>query len=262
MNDSVKMFSVLHTFSLNFTCLFYYRHLRYKINQKSSKKSPIDCILLGPLNLSNLCCMADRSFFHRSGQRLLPVLFAVASVLDSLAQNPIIVENAQPGNPIAEWGVPNFRDNRIAGFSTRMSLNSGETVRFKISVEAGATYALKIYRLGYYGGNGARLIQNLGLLNGVVQPAGISDPVTGILDCGNWSESASWTIPRLQFRAFTLQSWREREEAAIILHLLFAMMPAIQICICRFPMQPGRHTMDTEVIQCMMAIPVFPMATL
>jgi Domain of unknown function (DUF4082)/PKD-like domain/Bacterial Ig domain len=124
-----------------------------------------------------------------SGLVLLLLFFS------SFAQNSIVTENALPGNPISEWGVPNFRDTRIAGFSTRMSLNSGETVRFKISVEGAATYTLKIYRLGYYAGNGARLIQNLGTLNGVAQPAGISDPVTGILDCSNWSESSSWSIP-------------------------------------------------------------------
>jgi len=111
------------------------------------------------------------------------------------AQNPIVTENALPGNPISEWGVPDFRDNRIAGFATKMSLNAGQTVRFKINVQSGAAYNLKIYRIGYYGGNGARLMQNLGTLNGTVQPAGISDASTGHLNCSNWSESASWAIP-------------------------------------------------------------------
>lgn len=106
-----------------------------------------------------------------------------------------MAENALPGNPISEWGVPDFRDNRIAGFSTNMSINSGETVRFKIDVQGGASYNLKIYRIGYYGGNGGRLIENFGTLSGTAQPAGISDPVTGLLDCGNWSESAHWDIP-------------------------------------------------------------------
>jgi len=128
-------------------------------------------------------------------KQLYSVLLSLFLFLSSFGQNPIVIENALPGTPIAEWGVPNFRDTRIAGFSTRMSLNSGETVRFKINVEAAAAYTLKIYRIGYYGGNGARLVADLGVLNGVVQPAGISDAVTGILDCGNWSESASWPIP-------------------------------------------------------------------
>ena len=107
-----------------------------------------------------------------------------------------------PGNPYSEWGVPDFRDNRIAGFATKMSLNRGQTVRFKINVQSGATYTLRIYRIGYYGGNGARLITNLGTLSGTVQPNGISNSSTGHLDCSNWSESASWAIPSTAVSGF------------------------------------------------------------
>ena len=113
----------------------------------------------------------------------------------SFSQNPIVTENALAGNPYSEWGVPDFRDNRIAGFATKMSLNRGSTVRFKINVQSGASYTLRIYRIGYYGGNGARLKANLGTLTGTVQPNGVSNSSTGHLDCSNWSESASWAIP-------------------------------------------------------------------
>jgi hypothetical protein len=128
-------------------------------------------------------------------KHLFLLLSCLLSFLFSIAQNPIAVENSLPGNPISEWGVPDFRDNRIAGFSTNISVNSGQTVRFKIDVQGGASYTLKIYRIGYYAGNGARIMDNLGTLSGTSQPAGVSDPVTGILDCGNWSESAHWDVP-------------------------------------------------------------------
>src|SRR5436190_2613726 len=105
-------------------------------------------------------------------KQLYSVLVTLLLFFSSVAQNSIVTENALAGNPVAEWGVPNFRDTRIAGFSTKMSLNSGETVHFKISVEGAATYNLKIYRIGYYGGSGARLIQDLGVRNGVAQLAG------------------------------------------------------------------------------------------
>ena len=58
-------------------------------------------------------------------KQLYSALISLFLFISTFAQNPIIVENALPGNPITEWGVPNFRDNRIAGFSTKMSLNSG-----------------------------------------------------------------------------------------------------------------------------------------
>jgi hypothetical protein len=123
------------------------------------------------------------------------VLFLLLFSFTSSSQNPIVTENALPGNPISEWGVPNFRDNRIAGFATKMSLNRGQTVRFKINVQSAASFTLKIYRLGYYGGNGARLVANLGTINGTIQPNGIYNSSTGELNCSNWSESANWTIP-------------------------------------------------------------------
>src|SRR6185503_17996567 len=132
-------------------------------------------------------CINRRLFFL--------ALYVLVSTAFSFAQNAIVTENANAGNHISEWGVPDFRDNRIAGFATKMSLNRGQTVRFKIDVQSGAAYSIRIYRIGYYGGNGARLMQNLGTFTGTVQPNGITNSTTGMLDCSNWSESASWVIP-------------------------------------------------------------------
>ena len=70
-----------------------------------------------------------------------------------------------------------------------------QTVRFKINVQSGATYTLRIYRIGYYGGNGARLKANLGTLTGTVQPNWSQQFFNRALDCSNWSESATWAIP-------------------------------------------------------------------
>jgi hypothetical protein len=124
---------------------------------------------------------------------LFPYLLLIAGIVK--AQNPIVTENALPGSPISQWGVPNFRDASINGFSTEIGVNKGQTVRFKINVSGAATYTLQIYRIGYYAGNGARLVADLGTWAGISQPAGIFDAVTGLLDCSNWTESAHWDIP-------------------------------------------------------------------
>ncbi len=58
--------------------------------------------------------------------------------------NPVVAENLLPGTPYSEWGVPDFRDNRISGFATKMSLNRGETVRFKINVQGAENFTIKI----------------------------------------------------------------------------------------------------------------------
>jgi hypothetical protein len=122
-------------------------------------------------------------------------LLLVASA-PARAQNAIQVENALPGAPQAQWDVSGAGDLSIQGFATDISVNRGETVRFKIKTDA-ASYHVDIYRLGYYGGLGARL-QGTGVVTATLpqaQPADLHDPVTGLTDCGNWAESAHWDVP-------------------------------------------------------------------
>ena len=71
--------------------------------------------------------------------------------------NEIVAENCKPGNPSTEWDINAAGDPTIQGFATDMSVNLGETVAFKIKTDSPA-YRLDIYRLGYYGGMGARQV--------------------------------------------------------------------------------------------------------
>ncbi len=136
------------------------------------------------------------SAFKSSGKTFLTLLFTVISCAVIFAQNPIVTENLLAGNPSSEWDVSGLGDETIQGFATDISVNKGSTVHFKIDVETPATnYSIKIYRIGYYQGNGARLIANLGSFPGTSQPFIMSDPVTGLTDCNVWSESASWQVP-------------------------------------------------------------------
>ena len=76
-----------------------------------------------------------------------------------------------------------------------MSVNPGDTIGFKVK-SATASYHVDVYRLGYYGGSGARLIAgNLTPTNTSAQPACLTFQPTGLVDCGNWSVSLSWTVP-------------------------------------------------------------------
>lgn len=127
------------------------------------------------------------------------VVFALSLFLFCLiglhAQNPIVTENALPGNPKSEWDISGAGDLSLQGFATDISVNKGGTIRFKIDSDGGAAYSIRIYRLGYYQGNGARLIINLGNFTGTNQPNPNTNTATGLVECSNWSESASWTVP-------------------------------------------------------------------
>ena len=110
----------------------------------------------------------------------------------------IACENTLPGDPPSDWQVNGVGDTTIQGFATAMSVNAGGTESFKISTPAKA-YHIDILRIGYYQGNGARKVVS-GLLPTATlpqtQPACLNDTAaTGLIDCGNWAVSASWTVP-------------------------------------------------------------------
>src|SRR6195952_1007789 len=95
---------------------------------------------------------------------LLPALSVIAApaaqaAVDScaLSANPVVCENNQPGAPQSEWDVGGSGDETIQGYATDISVNEGQQVSFKINTDARA-YKIDIYRLGYYGGAGARKV--------------------------------------------------------------------------------------------------------
>jgi hypothetical protein len=126
------------------------------------------------------------------------VLFALhpAAGLAACA-NPVACENEKPGSAPSAWQVNGAGDASIQGYATSMSVNKGATIRFKIKTTA-SNYHIDFYRLGYYQGNGARL-QASGIRPTATlpqtQPNCQTTAATGLIDCGNWGVSASWTVP-------------------------------------------------------------------
>jgi hypothetical protein len=109
--------------------------------------------------------------------------------------NKIACENTKTGSDPDNWEVDGEGSSTIQGFATSQSVNVGETESFKIKSTTSA-FHIDIYRLGYYGGAGARLIE------GGLTPTGTAtqNPCntysdTGLIDCGNWSVTRSWTVP-------------------------------------------------------------------
>jgi hypothetical protein len=126
------------------------------------------------------------------------IILAICSLLvfPALAQtctsNPIVCENALAGSP----GWDTAGDATIQGFTTDISVNVGQTIFFKVKTTA-SNYHLDIYRMGYYGGVGARLVTtvNPSVTLPQTQPNCLTDVATKLVDCGNWAVSASWSVP-------------------------------------------------------------------
>jgi Domain of unknown function (DUF4082)/Bacterial Ig-like domain/Bacterial Ig domain len=137
----------------------------------------------------------------------LPVVLIVAGGLLSAAgattpanpascANPIVCENELPGTPESDWDMSAGEGTTIQGFADPFSVPVGGTINFKIDSSV-SSYSIDIYRMGYYGGDGARLIASLtpNMTVSENQPPCNTNTVTGLVDCGNWGVSASWTVP-------------------------------------------------------------------
>jgi hypothetical protein len=111
--------------------------------------------------------------------------------------NRIVAENCRPGNPSTDWDVNGSGDPRIQGFATDVSVNLGDTISFKVDSDSPA-YRIDIYRLGYYGGKGARQVATVkpSVPLPQKQPACLRDESLRLYDCGTWQVSSSWAVPR------------------------------------------------------------------
>ena len=128
----------------------------------------------------------------------LVIIFAGRSALRPSVEaqvGPIVQENTQAGSPSSEWDVSGAGDPSIQGFATDISVNKGDTVSFKVNTDS-SNYRIDIYRLGYYGGAGARLVAGNVVPSAPLpqnQPPCLVNGTTGLADCGNWGVSASWS---------------------------------------------------------------------
>src|SRR3954447_2305503 len=137
-----------------------------------------------------------RSLLALAGSALIILACATALAPAAVACPPgcIAAENAKPGTPESVWDIQGSGSPDIQGFATDISVNVGGTVDFKVDTTADS-YRIDIYRLGYYHGDGARRIATIANPGATSQPACDTHADTGLIDCGNWSISASWKVP-------------------------------------------------------------------
>jgi hypothetical protein len=121
---------------------------------------------------------------------------SVAADPCSAPPNEIVAENCKPGTPFSVWNIPGAGDSSIQGYATDISVDQSQRVDFKVST-ASSDYRLDIYRMGYYGGDGARKVAtvqpSVALPQG--QPDCATDSSTGLVQCASWAVSAAWTVP-------------------------------------------------------------------
>eukprot|EP01031_Cornospumella_fuschlensis_P026517 gene26517-32044_t len=112
-------------------------------------------------------------------------------------RDAILKENEKPGN--SSWWLPQLPYySLIEGFTTEISYLPMERVRFKLSCEGSYdNFTIEVYRLGYYGGAGARHVTTLSVNSAqcAYQPKCLYVSDYRLTDCRNWQLGAEWLIP-------------------------------------------------------------------
>lgn len=107
--------------------------------------------------------------------------------------NPIVVENAKAGDP--SWPLTNPAvGGEIEGYPSAPSVNRGEQISFFVNT-ADPNFSIQIFRMGWYGGAGARSMGPPTTLPGTKQPTPITDSQTLLIDAGNWINPYVLNIP-------------------------------------------------------------------
>ena len=153
--------------------------------------------------------MGRRRFFAHAASTALTAALARPETLAASASgqpsSSIQLENAREG--ARDWQLtrvrvvpakgrpPNeaYRSPAIEGYCSRQSVAAGETIEFMISANPASRYIIEVFRTGYYGGRGARLMRTLGPLRAAPQP----EPAIGerrLVEC-RWQPSTSLKIP-------------------------------------------------------------------
>jgi hypothetical protein len=109
-------------------------------------------------------------------------------------------ENARPGT--RDWLLTRtridpptkYRCPWIEGYASSASVRAGEKLSFHVSTNPAGPFTIDLYRMGYYGGAGARHVGRLGPFGGEPQP----DPPVGPgrrRECA-WPACAALEVPR------------------------------------------------------------------
>ena len=122
----------------------------------------------------------------------------------SAQTNPIQVENAKAGS--TDWLLTTVvrhddeiyelgwhRRRGIEAYASHTSIKAGERLDVHVSTYPVNRYSVSIYRMGYYGGTGARLMRSLGPLQGTAEPTP-KDGERSLIEA-NWKVGFSLEIP-------------------------------------------------------------------
>jgi hypothetical protein len=141
-----------------------------------------------------------RHFLQAASSGLVSSTLASAATAASAPskQGIIAAENAKEGS--RDWQLTRVRSDKdgfrspwIEGYCSRQSALAGETIDIMVSTNPPRPFKIEFFRMGYYGGRGARQVHEVGPLPGITQPT----PEPGVKDLHEcrWQTSTTLAIP-------------------------------------------------------------------
>lgn len=113
----------------------------------------------------------------------------------SAPANDIVEENCKRGVSSEVWDVNGAGCPAVRGFATEASVLPGDVVEFKLKLSFGEALArVDVFRLGYYGGLGARLVGKA-TLRKITHGATCREGVA--YSCAKWPVAAAWHVEGL-----------------------------------------------------------------
>ena len=103
----------------------------------------------------------------------------------------VVAENEKPGT--TAWQIPDKTPGTIVGYADHASAAVWDTVELYVSTDADS-FVVEAYRMGYYGGAGARLVWTSDSVTGETQSECPVDQTTNMVSCDDWNPSLSLTI--------------------------------------------------------------------
>lgn len=106
--------------------------------------------------------------------------------------NPTALENQKTGTD--SWQLINPATKReIEGYASLTSVNRGDEIRLFVNTKE-PSYTIEIFRMGWYGGSGARRVLEPITRKGVSQPPPIEEHASGLIEC-NWQDPYILSVP-------------------------------------------------------------------
>ena len=109
---------------------------------------------------------------------------------DGVEARWVIEENRRPGS--TAWRIEGARGT-IQGFANQVYAQLGQRVTLYVTTSA-PTFRAEAFRMGYYQGDGARLVWASAPVAGRVQPPCPVTPTINMVACDNWTPALTFTV--------------------------------------------------------------------